>query len=43
MLRTVDTNVLVLDISTVKSLEDTKFWVTFGTGRLTVPAHEISN
>ena len=33
ILRSVDTDVLVLAVSTAVSLEDTEIWVTFGTGK----------
>ena len=44
MLRTVDTDVLVLAVSTVLCLEDTEIWVAFGTGKHPryIPAHDIA-
>ena len=44
ILHTVDTNVLVLAVSTVVSLEDTEIWVAFGTGKHLryIPAHDIA-
>ena len=44
MLRTVDTDVLVLAVSTVVFLEDTEIWVAFGTGKHLryIPAHDIA-
>ena len=43
MLRTVDTDVLVLAVSTVVCLKDTEIWVAFGTGKHLryIPAHDI--
>ena len=40
----VDTDVLVLAVSTVVSLEDTEIWVAFGTGKHLryIPAHDIA-
>ena len=40
----VDTDVLVLAVSTVMSLEDTEIWVAFGTGKHLryIPAHDIA-
>uniref|UniRef100_UPI00358E697A uncharacterized protein n=1 Tax=Myxine glutinosa TaxID=7769 RepID=UPI00358E697A len=44
MLRTVDTDVLVLAVSTVARLENTEIWVAFGTGKHLryIPAHDIA-
>lgn len=44
MLRTVDTDVLVLAVSVVALLEETEMWVAFGTGKHLryIPAHEIA-
>ena len=44
ILHTVDTDVLVLAVSTVVSLEDTEIWVAFGTGKHLryIPAHDIA-
>ena len=44
ILRTVDTHVLVLAVSTAVSLEDTEIWVAFGTGKhlRQIPAHAIA-
>ena len=44
MIRTVDTDVLVLAISIVARLENTEIWITFGTGKHLryIPAHEIA-
>ena len=33
MLRTVDTDVVVLAVSTVVSMENTQLWIAFGTGK----------
>ena len=43
MIRTVDTDVLVLAISIVARLENTEIWIAFGTGKHLryIPAHEI--
>lgn len=45
LLRTVDTNVLVLAVSTVALLENTEMWVAFGTGKhfRYIPAHDIAS
>ena len=45
ILRTLDTDVLVLAVSNVVSLEDTEIWVAFGTGKHLryIPAHDIAN
>ena len=44
ILRTVDTDVLVLAVSTVVSLQDTEIWVAFGTGKHLryIRAHDIA-
>ena len=44
MMRTVDTDVLFLVISTVTNLEDTEILVAFGTGKnfRCIPAYEIA-
>ncbi|GFO12306.1 hypothetical protein PoB_003881100 [Plakobranchus ocellatus] len=44
MLRTVDTDVLVLAVSTAVCLADTEIWVAFGTGKYLryIPAHDIA-
>ncbi|GFO04549.1 hypothetical protein PoB_003105400 [Plakobranchus ocellatus] len=44
MLRTVDTDVLVLAVSTAVCLADTEIWVAFGTGKHLryIPAHDIA-
>ena len=44
MLRTVDTDVVVLAVSTVVSMENTQLWIAFGTGKHLryIPAHEIA-
>ena len=44
ILRTVDTDVLDLAVSTAVSLEDTESWVAFGTGKHLrhIPAHDIA-
>ena len=44
MLRTVDTDVLVLAVPSAVLLENTELWVTFGTGKLLscIPAHDIA-
>ena len=44
MLRTMDTVVVVLAVSTVVSMEKTQLWITFGTGKHLsyIPAHEIA-
>ena len=44
MLRTVDTDVVVLAVSTVVSMENTQLWIVFGTGKHLryIPAHEIA-
>ena len=44
MLRTVDTDVVVLAVSTVVSMENTQLWMAFSTGKHLryIPAHEIA-
>ena len=44
MLRTVDTDVVDLAVSTVVSMENTQLWIAFGTGKHLryIPAHEIA-
>ena len=44
MLRTVDTDVVVLAVSTVVSMENTQLWIAFGTGKHLryIPTHEIA-
>lgn len=44
MLRTVDTDVLVLAVSSVATFQDTELWVAFGTGKHLryIPAHSIA-
>ena len=44
MLRTVDTDVVVLAVSTVVLLENTQLWIAFGTGKHLryIPAHQIA-
>ena len=44
ILLTLDTDILVLAVSTVVSLEDTEIWVAFGTGKHLryIPAHGIA-
>ncbi|KAK4301549.1 hypothetical protein Pmani_026327 [Petrolisthes manimaculis] len=44
MLRTVDTDVVVLAVSTVVLLENTQLWIVFGTGKHLryIPAHQIA-
>lgn len=44
LVRTVDTDVVVLAVSTVQKLENVEVWIAFGTGKdfRYVPAHEIS-
>ena len=44
ILRTVDTDVLVLAVSTVVQLEDTEIWVAFGTGKHLryIPVHDVA-
>ena len=44
MIRTVDTDVLVLAISIVARFENTEIWITFGTGKHLryIPAHKIA-
>uniref|UniRef100_UPI003590007E uncharacterized protein n=1 Tax=Myxine glutinosa TaxID=7769 RepID=UPI003590007E len=44
VLRTVDTDVLVLAVSNAARLENTEIWVAFGTGKhfRYIPAHEIA-
>ncbi|KAK4318609.1 hypothetical protein Pmani_010400 [Petrolisthes manimaculis] len=44
MLRTVDTNVVVLAVSAVVLLENTQMWIALGTGKhlIYIPAHQIA-